>query len=157
MINIIVACGHDRVIGQKGKLPWEIKEDWEYFLDTTKGGVLIMGRNCFKEFESYAQERKVIVLTRNPNLSFKYARSAPSLRAAISLAEALGETIWICGGENIYREAMPYADLLYITKINRKYDGDVYFPPWEEVFRKEISRNEILTNNPSLEFLVFAK
>ena len=157
MINIIVACGLDRVIGRKGKLPWEIKEDWEYFLDTTRDGVLIMGRNCFTEFKSYAKEREVIVLTRNPNLRFKHAQSAPSLQAAISRAEALGRKIWICGGENIYREAMPYADLLYITKINRKYDGDVYFPTWEEVFHNEISRKEIRANDLSLEFLVFAK
>ena len=67
MINLIAACGHNRIIGKQGKLPWSIKEDWEYFLATTRGGILIMGRHCYEEFEQFAPEREVIALTETPS------------------------------------------------------------------------------------------
>ena len=157
MINLIVACGKNRVIGRNGKLPWAIKEDWEYFLEKTTGGVLIMGRNCFSEFESYAQEREVIVLTRNPELVFKHAQAAHSLQSALLKAQKLNKTIWICGGERIYEEAMPLANLLYITQIDRCFEGDVFFPEWEKVFRREIFRKEIKAGDLTLQFLVYEK
>ena len=70
MINIIVACDKNNLIGRNGKLPWNIKEDWEYFLKETHDGVLIMGRKCYLEFEEQAKKRKVIALSRNPNMKF---------------------------------------------------------------------------------------
>ncbi|MFP6900113.1 MAG: dihydrofolate reductase, partial [Opitutales bacterium] len=79
MINLIVACARNRVIGKDGRLPWRIREDWEYFLEKTKQGTLIMGRRCYNEMGKHLRDREVIALSRNPEQSFPHARKASSL------------------------------------------------------------------------------
>ena len=157
MINVIAACGHNRVIGKDGKLPWSIKEDWEYFLETTKDGTLIMGRRCYEEFESFADGREVIALSRNPAISFARARKAESLNDAIGDCREKSRTAWICGGREIYEEALPIADKLYLTLIDAPFAGDVFFPPWENLFKRELSRSRIRTQEYDLTFLVLEK
>ena len=157
MINVIAACGHNRVIGNDGKLPWSIKEDWEYFLETTKDGILIMGRRCYEEFESFADGREVIALSRDPNKSFERARKAESLNDAIDDCRRKSKTAWICGGREIYEEALPIADKLYLTLIDAPFSGDVFFPPWDNLFKRELSRTRIRTKEYELTFLVLGK
>ena len=157
MINLIAACGHNRVIGKDGKLPWSIKEDWEYFLETTKDGILIMGRRCYDEFESFADGREVIALSRDPSKSFQRARKAESLNAAIEDCRKRSRTAWICGGREIYEEALPIADKLYLTLIDAPFAGDVFFPAWENLFKRELSRSRISTKEYELTFLILGK
>ena len=157
MINVIAACGHNRVIGNDGKLPWSIKEDWEYFLETTKDGILIMGRRCYDEFESFADGREVIALSRDPSKSFQRARKAESLNAAIEDCRKRSRTAWICGGREIYEEALPIADKLYLTLIDAPFAGDVYCPAWENLFKRELSRSRISTKEYELTFLILGK
>jgi len=157
MINLIAACGHNRVIGNKGKLPWAIKEDWKYFLDTTKDGILIMGRRCYEEFERFASGRDVIALSRNPNQTFERARKSDSLTDAIETCRKANKTAWVCGGREIYEEALPIADKLYLTLIDATFVGDVFFPPWKNAFKRELSRSRIRTKEYDLTFLVLEK
>jgi dihydrofolate reductase len=157
MINIIVACDKNNLIGRNGKLPWNIKEDWEYFLKETHDGVLIMGRKCYMEFEEQAKNRKVIALSRNPNTKFAHAQKAKSLTQALFLAGKLNRTVWICGGRAIYEEALPLANHLYITEIDAEFCGDIYLPPWQDYFKKEISRKSIETHSCKLTFRVLSK
>ena len=157
MVNLIAACGHDRVIGNKGKLPWSIREDWEYFLDTTREGILVMGRRCYEEFENFASAREVIALSRDPSRSFAHARKASSLPEAIAACKAKSRTAWICGGRKIYEEALPLADRLYLTLIDAPFEGDVFFPPWEGIFGRELSRSRLKTGLYDLTFLVLGK
>jgi len=154
-INIIVACGHNRVIGKNGKLPWSIKEDWDYFMNTTCGGSMIMGRTCYREFEPFAKEREVIGLTRNQSYNFPNAITANSLRQALSLATK--KSVWICGGERLYEEAMSISERLYITLIDSQFKGDVFFPPWENTFNRLLSKKEVDTKQGNLKFLVYDK
>ena len=155
MINLIVACDLNRVIGKNGKLPWSIKEDWDYFMDKTSGGSMVMGKTCYYEFEPYAGGRELIVLTHNVSSKFAKAKAANSLDHALSLATH--SPIWICGGEKLYEESMPIADRLYITKINHSFDGDVYFPDWEKTFTRMVSCTKLDTCKYNLEFMVFEK
>ena len=155
MINLIVACGKDRVIGKNGRLPWSIQEDWDYFMKTTAGGSMIMGKICYQEFEGHIGEREVIALTRETSFKYPNARTANSLEAAISMANK--KPIWICGGEALYREAFPLANRLYITLIDKEFDGDVYFPSWESTFSRVVSRKEMKTPEFGLEFLILEK
>lgn len=157
MINVIVACDRNNLIGKNGKLPWEIKEDWDYFLETTRDGVLIMGRFCYYEFEKYAKERSVIALSRNPEITFPYARKANSVAESLSIAKNLNQTAWICGGQAIYEEALPLADYLYLTEIDAAFSGDVYLPPWEKYFSREISKKTIFTDSFELTFRILSK
>ena len=157
MIDLIAACGHNRIIGKQGKLPWSIKEDWEYFLATTRGGILIMGRHCYEEFEQFAPEREVIALTRNPEQKFPHAQKSNSLGEALEICRAKKKTAWICGGREIYEESFPLADKLYLTLIDAPFSGDVFFPPWKDTFVREISKKKLPTKNYLLTFLVLGK
>ena len=155
MINLIVACGNNRVIGKNGRLPWSIKEDWNYFMETTVAGSMIMGKICYQEFECHIGTREVIALTRDSSFQYPHARTANSLNTAISMATC--RPIWICGGEALYREAFPLANRLYITLIDKTFDGDVFFPPWETTFTRVISRKAMKTSEFDLEFLILEK
>jgi dihydrofolate reductase len=157
MINIIVACDRNNLIGKNGKLPWDIKEDWEYFLEQTANGILIMGRHCYLDFEEHAKRRSVIVLSRNPEIIFPHANKASSLEDALEQARRLGKTAWICGGREIYREAMAIADQLYLTQIDAEYEGNVYLPSWEPFFSKEISSTTQQTDSGNLCFRILSK
>lgn len=157
MINIIVACDRNKLIGHKGKLPWKIEKDWNYFLNKTKDGILIMGRVCFEDFESYAASREVIVLSKAHSGSFKNAHRCYSLIEALRLARKSKKEIWICGGKKVYQEAMPIADRLYITLIDSNFEGDVFFPDWQETFPREISCIESQENKIKLKFLILSK
>ena len=84
MINLILACDLNRVIGKNGKLPWSIKEDWDYFMEKTSGGSMVMGKTCYYEFEPYAEGRELIVLTHNVSSKFAKAKAAHSLDHALS-------------------------------------------------------------------------
>ena len=157
MIRMIAACAHNRVMGAGGTLPWKIKADWDYFLDTTKDGVLIMGRRCYEDFTEYARTRQVVALSRDPEIVFPHACKASNLPDGIKLAQSMGKDVWICGGEKVYRDAMTLAEELYITLIDAHFEGDVHFPPWEQYFNREISRKEIFSEGQRLTFLVLGK
>jgi len=157
MIKIIVACSRNRVIGKDGRLPWRIREDWEYFLEQTKEGTLIMGRRCHREMGKHLKERRVIALSRDPDLSFADARKASSLQKALEMARSDGGDVWICGGQAIYEEAMPLADRLYLTLIDADFEGDVFFPSWEDQFPNELSRHEIVANGIPVAFYLLSR
>lgn len=157
MIRMIVACARNRVMGAGGTLPWKIQADWDYFLETTRDDVLLMGRRCYEDFTEHAAFRKVVVLSRDPEIQFIHGEKAGNLADGLVLAQSMGKNTWICGGENIYREAMPLAEELYLTRIDQDYTGDTLFPPWEEFFTKEISRKEMITEGKRLTFLILGK
>ena len=157
MINLIVACARNRVIGKDGRLPWRISEDWEYFLEKTRQGTLVMGRRCYDEMGKHLLDRKVVALSRNPTQSFEHARKASSLPEALEMAQSNDGDVWICGGQAIYEEAMPLADRLYLTLIDAEYEGDVFFPPWEDQFTNELARREMVLDGLRLVFMVLER
>lgn len=157
MINIIVACDRNNLIGKNGKLPWDIKEDWDYFLEQTADGILIMGRHCYLDFEEHAKTRSVIALSRSPEINFPHAKKASSLADALNQVRKLEKTAWICGGREIYREAMSIADQLYLTEIDEEFEGNVYLPAWEPFFSKEISSTTRQTDSGKLCFRILSK
>ena len=93
MIRMIAACAHNRVMGAGGSLPWKIKADWDYFLDTTKDGVLIMGRRCYEDFTEYARTRQVVALSRDPEIVFPHACKASNLPDGIKLAQTMDKDV----------------------------------------------------------------
>ena len=157
MINLIVACARNRVIGKDGRLPWRIREDWEYFLEKTKQGTLVMGRLCYNEMGKHLIDREVIALSRNPTQSFEHARKASSLPEALEMAQSNDGEVWICGGQAIYEEAMPLADRLYLTLIDADFEGDVFFPAWEDQFTNELARREMVLDGLRLVFVVLER
>ncbi|MBD5410886.1 MAG: dihydrofolate reductase [Treponema sp.] len=150
MIALIVAYTKSaRVIGKDGKIPWNIPDDLQHFQFLTEGNAVIFGRKTFESIGHTLKNRLNIVVTR----SAKKSSSTPSenqsllyanrVEEAFSIAKNNGyENIFVCGGQNIYKEALPFCNTLYLTEINKEYDGDTFFPKIDETKFKEIERIE---------------
>lgn len=146
MVSIIVAIAQNGTIGDKNALLWHIKEDMRFFRTTTSGHPVIMGRKTFESLGSKPlPKRKNIVITRS-DVEFEGAFAAHSLAEAIALAEG-DEEIFIMGGAQIYAQALDVADRMYITRVERDYEGDTAFPEvdyskWELVKEERFERGE---------------
>jgi dihydrofolate reductase len=134
-IYLILAVARNGAIGRAGRLPWSLPEEWKYFLEKTRGGILLHGRKCQDHHGRALPNREVIVLSRNPDyVPPPGARAAHSLAEGLTLAQASPHSgpIWIGGGPEIYREALPLADRVYLTAIDADFDGDSFLP--QEIF-----------------------
>jgi dihydrofolate reductase len=145
-LQCIVAVARNGVIGKEGKLPWHIPEDLAWFLDQTQGGVMIEGPACYAELGKALPDRGTVVVSRDPKKSFPGAEQATSLAEAIVIAERMDQwtgPTWITGGERIYAEGLPLCERLLITRIDRDFEGDRFFPAdWQRYFTKLVSAKE---------------
>jgi len=132
MITIIAAVAKDGCIGRKGLLPWRLKSDMEHFVATTTGHTVIMGRKTWdtipKRFRPLVNRRN-IVLSRNHELAKTGAQeTASSFEEALAISEN-DEQVFIMGGAEIYRQALPLAERLILTHVDARVpDGDANFP-----------------------------
>lgn len=129
MIEVIVAVCDENVIGYKGKMPWgRIPLDLAHFKEITNGQTIVIGFNTLLSIEKELPGRNVLVLTHNP----KKLRLFPWCKAVTEVGEILeiAETkrIIIAGGEVVYREFLPYATVVHLTRIQAPFEGDSYFP-----------------------------
>jgi dihydrofolate reductase len=133
MISMIVAVAENGVIGKNNDLPWHLPDDLKFFKNTTKGHVILMGRKCFESFGKPLPHRTNVIITRNTEYKQEGAKVVHSLEDALSVAKEKQETeVFVCGGEEIYRQSMDKADKLYLTRIHAKVEGDVHFPDYDE-------------------------
>ncbi|MBN2619139.1 MAG: dihydrofolate reductase [Spirochaetales bacterium] len=133
MITIIVAIDKKRGIGNKGKLLAYIPGDLPRFRKLTTGNTVIMGRKTFDSLPNGPlPNRQNIVITRNKDLKIKGAEIAYSLQEAIN--KSTGK-IFIIGGGQIYEDSLEIADRLLITKINKQFTADTYFPEFDDTWK----------------------
>ena len=144
-ISLIAALSKNRVIGKEQNLPWRLPDDMKYFMETTKGHHVLMGR---KNYDSIPVKyrplsgRENIILTRQSNYTAAGCHVVNTLEDGIELAKKAAETeLFIIGGAEIYNLALPHADQLYMTEISTEIEGDVFMPEikysdWSEVSRK---------------------
>lgn len=132
MISIIAIVARNGAIGTGGDQPFHIREDFRRFKALTLGKPIVMGRRTFEALPSGALPgRRNIVVTRNAAWRAEGVETAPSLTAAVGMAADTPEVMIIGGGE-IYRQAMPLADRLYITEVDADVeDADTFFPPFD--------------------------
>jgi dihydrofolate reductase len=128
-IIIIAAMAKNRVIGKNNALPWSLKEDMAHFKELTIGWPCIRGR---KTWDSLPKKplpgRHNIVISKTTAVdSVQDVKIFSSLPAAVEYCAGY-EKVYICGGETIYREALPLADRIELTLIHKQYDGDAFFP-----------------------------
>lgn len=147
MISAVVAIGaKDRSIGAENKLLWHIPDDMKRFRDITMGHPVIMGRKTYESLPDKFRPlpgRENIVMTRDENYHEAGVTVTHSLREALSIAKALDEEeIFIGGGQQIYEQALPTIDKLYLTIVHSDKTGDTFFPPYEKIFEKETFREE---------------
>lgn len=142
--SIIVAMARNRVIGAHNKLPWHMPADMRYFKEKTKGYPIIMGRKTFESMGSKPLiDRTNIILTRKAGLSFKGCDIVCELKDAFQKAADTGaKEVFVIGGSEIYAQALPIVDTLYITEIYADIAGDTYFPEFDKSFWEEVSREE---------------
>ena len=127
MVSIIVAIAQNGTIGDKNTLLWHIKEDMRFFRTTTSGHPVIMGRKTFESLGSKPLPKRTNIVITRAEREFDGALTAHSLQEAIRMAGD-DEEIFIMGGAQIYREALPVVDRMYITHVGRDYEGDTVFP-----------------------------
>ncbi|MDR2894897.1 MAG: dihydrofolate reductase [Alistipes sp.] len=128
MGSIIVAVSRGGVIGAAGRMPWHIAEDLRYFKRVTLGSTVVMGRRTFASLGRPLPGRLNVVVTRDEGFS------AEGVVVAHSLEEALAAhpDAFVIGGGDIYRQALPLVDRLYVTRIEADFEGDTRFPEWNE-------------------------
>ena len=145
MISIIVAVAQNGTIGDKNSLLWHIREDMKFFRTTTSGHPVIMGRKTYESLGRPLPNRTNVVISRQ-SLEIEGCRVVHSLDEAIALFPA-EEELFVIGGAQIYREALPLADCLYLTLIEYDYEGDTSFPEidysqWQLVSEERYERGE---------------
>ena len=123
-IILIAAVGRNGVIGRDNDLPWRIREDLQHFKALTLGHTLVMGRKTYDSIGRPLPGRRTVVVTRRPDWS------ADGVEVVHSLEDALkyDGDLYVAGGGEIYRQALPYADTLELTEVDQSPDGDVTFP-----------------------------
>lgn len=129
-----------RVIGNGGKIPWNIPVERARFRTLTTGNAVVMGRKTFEEIGKPLPDRLNIIVSTTKNFCAENCLTVRSLGAAVGTAFARGfSDIFIAGGRRLYEEAFPLADFLYLTEIHTEYSGDVFFPRFDEAhYSKEI-------------------
>jgi len=129
----IAAMSENRVIGQGNKIPWHLPEDFKWFKKMTTGNVIVMGRKTFESIEKPLPNRETIVLSRG-GFHHPGVRTISDL-GQIDLAKEHRE-VFICGGAQVYEQALPLCSDLYLTLVKRVVAGDAFFPPFEDHFEK---------------------
>jgi dihydrofolate reductase len=131
MFKAIAAMSLNRVIGNGNQIPWRLPEDFKWFKTMTTGQTVVMGRKTFESIGRPLPNRMTIVLTRS-------GWSLPGVRTAAELGEINPELepgdVFICGGAQIYKQALPLCSDLYLTLVKREVQGDAFFPKFEDRF-----------------------
>lgn len=143
-ISLIAAVAQNGVIGKNNDLPWKLPDDMKYFMNTTQGHHVIMGR---KNYDSLPPKFKPLanrtnwVVTRQSNFEAPGCHVVPSLSYAVEqIKKEKPDELFVIGGAEIYKLALPMAHRLYLTEIKAQIDGDVFFPSFDRKEWKEISR-----------------
>jgi len=128
-VSIVAACSRNRVIGRSGALPWRLPTDLQRFRQLTLGQCVVMGR---KTYESLPSQLRPLPDRRNLVLTSRWARGDPAgVEAFTTLPSALAATEFDCfviGGEQVFREALPFARRIYLTAVDTVCEGDAFFP-----------------------------
>ncbi|WP_412465526.1 dihydrofolate reductase [Pedobacter sp. KLB.chiD] len=133
-ISIAVAVGENYAIGKNNQLLWHMPADLKFFKQTTSGHTVIMGRKTFDSVGKPLPNRRNIVITRDPELKIDGVEVVNSLDEALTITKTEDKPVFIVGGAEIYKQALPKTQMLYLTTIHHSFDADTFFP---EIDRKE--------------------
>jgi dihydrofolate reductase len=126
-LAIVVAMTRERVIGRDGQLPWDLPADRRLFRELTLGNTVIMGRLTFASLSAALPDRHNLVVSRSCR-QLPGATVCPSLRAALATGRQLGRPLFVIGGAELYRQALPLADTLHVSWVEGNFSGDRRFP-----------------------------
>ena len=139
IVSHIAAVAKNKVIGNSGDLPWDLPEDMKFFREKTSGHIIVMGRKTYESFPKPLKNRLHVVITRQENY-----QAAEGVVICKTIEEAMefcktktdewGNEVFIIGGGEIYKQTLPIADQLYITEIDKEFDGDTKYPEFTNDF-----------------------
>ncbi len=147
ILSLIAAMASNRVIGNKGDIPWEIPGEQKMFKKITLGHTVIMGRKTYESLGKPLPGRTNIVISRNPAYQAEGIKVVASLEEALALAEDIAlidgcDELMVIGGAQIYAEAMDRADRIYLTRVHCHPEGDAYLPAIDTAHWRECHREE---------------
>ena len=137
-VTLVVARARNGVIGADGGLPWHLPEDLKHFRALTTGHAIVMGRRTWDSIGRLLPGRTTIIVTRNPALRVEGALMATSLPQALALAERDDE-VFVIGGEEIFRLALPLAHRIYLTTVDVELEGDTFMPEIDAALWRKVS------------------
>ena len=155
-ISLIAAMASNRVIGQKGDIPWKIPGEQKMFKEITMGHTVIMGRKTYESLGRPLPGRTNIVVTRQTDYQASGCVIAHDLDGALASCSAEENEAFICGGGQLYHLALPMADKIYLTVLPGEIAGDTYFPEISEA-DFEITHSQLIDGEEPYSFLVYER
>jgi dihydrofolate reductase len=137
MTAVIAAVANNGVIGNNGKIPWNLPQDMKHFQKLTMGNVVVMGRRTYEEIGHPLPNRVNYLVSSTLYVEGENCHTVSSLAEALEIekkkslfSKEIPRDIFICGGQMLYKEALPLADTLYLTELSFAVQGDTFFPEW---------------------------
>ena len=149
VLALVAACARGGVIGIDNRLPWHLPEDMKFFRETTRGKPVIMGRKTWESLPDAFRPlpgRVNIVVSRNAAYPAVGATVVGSLPDALTAA-GNADIVFVMGGAELYRQALPIADRLYLTEIDADFAGDAFFPELAKDDWREAQRNPLVAES----------
>lgn len=159
MISLVVAAARNNVIGKGNALPWSLPNDLKHFREVTAGHTIIMGRKTFESIGRPLPKRRNIVITRQADYKPEGVEVVGSLDAAVVTVPP-DEEVFVIGGGEIFKQALPIADRVYLTRVEVDIEGDAFFPPLEPGQWHETSRIDGIVDEKNAlphTFLIFER
>ncbi|WP_144572526.1 dihydrofolate reductase [Azomonas agilis] len=135
-LAMIVAVAKNGVIGQDNRLPWHLPQDLQYFKARTLGKPIIMGRKTWESLKRPLPGRLNLVVSRQPQWQAEGAEVFPDLSAALERGQIWAQQqqvseVMVIGGSEVFAQALPWIQRLYLTRVNLNPEGDAHFPDWQ--------------------------
>jgi len=158
-VTLVAAVANDGVIGRDGTVPWHLPEDMAFFRKLTTGHPVVMGRRTWDSLPDRFRPlpgRRNIVVTRNPDWKAGGADRAGSLEEALQLA---GDgDVFVIGGAEVYRAALPHADELVLTEVELDAEGDTFFPAWSrDEFAETAREHHVAGDGTAYAFVTYRR
>jgi len=141
ILSVIVAMARNCVIGVNNTLPWRLSDDLKHFKALTMGHHIIMGRKTYESIGKPLPGRTTVIVTRDAAYRMEGCLTATSIDAAIAACAGDPE-IFFVGGAEMYAQVLPRADRLYLTEIQADYEGDAWFPAFDQGEWEEMARDK---------------
>ena len=137
-LSIVVAMDDNRLIGNNNQLPWYLPADLAYFKKLTTGKSILMGRKTYDSIGRPLPNRRNIVITRNVEISIPGCEVISSIESALEITKG-DEEVMVIGGASLCKQLLPKINRLYITKIDGEFEGDVFFPEYDDISWRQVS------------------
>lgn len=161
MLSIVVAKAKNNIIGKDNKLLWHLSDDLKRFRALTEGHTIIMGRKTFESLGRVLPNRKHIVFSNNPDFKVN-DENVEVVHSLLQIQQYIEseEEAFVIGGAMMYNFLMPYVSKMYVTEIEKEFEGDAFFPRIDDKKWKEISREkgpEDGENNFEYNYVIYQK